>query len=667
MEIRNRWGGSQIVTRRPKIVHMNLNILIVEDQFLEAENLSIILKNAGHTVLGIAKSVDQGIGLLKKYNPDIVLVDIVLKGDLNGIDFARILDNKNIPFIFLSANSNATTFEQAIATKPYGFLVKPFREKELLLALNIAVYRYQKNIELSTRQQKWLNGLLTAVIEMPGDKNDKILSLIRALTSFLPFDFIIIDTRLADKSDVVVYRYQRTGFDAYVKLGDKKMLADCELDAADMNATRKKFKGNNSPYFLNGQDYIDTCALTPLLDKIRQAKNFTAVLWLPLAHHWEVDMAITFYRCGGESYTHEHLDLMVSMQDLLAKVVDSIRKPSEDHRSSEQFQPSKAPNQLLSPGIEGIIGNSPKLIEALDKVIQVAPFDNTVLILGETGVGKEGMVKAVHNSSPRKGRPLVKVNCAAIPVNLVESELFGHERGAFTGATERRIGRFEQATGGTLFLDEIGELPIEVQSKLLRALQEKEIERVGGRTTIKTDVRIITATNRNLLKEIAAGRFRMDLYYRINVFPIYLPPLRERREDISALANYFLAYYGSNIRSAPFSLSEAALGQLEDYYWPGNIRELQHLIERHVLQARTNRIETFEMPDRMPGNELIPSIEPEIKSYVEMDRAHIISALKKTNGKVSGRGGAAELLKLRPTTLTSKMKRLGITWPLATQ
>jgi len=385
-----------------------------------------------------------------------------------------------------------------------------------------------------------------------------------------------------------------------------------------------------------------------------------------LPHHWEVDMAITFYRCGGESYTNEHLDLMVSMQELLAEVVDSIRKTSNDQRSSGQLQPSKAPNQLLIPGIEGIIGNSPKLIEALDKVIQVAPFDNTVLILGETGVGKEGIVKAIHNLSPRKGRPLVKVNCAAIPVNLVESELFGHERGAFTGATERRVGKFEQADGGTLFLDEIGELPVETQSKLLRAIQEKEIERVGGRTTIKTDVRIITATNRNLLKEIAAGRFRMDLYYRINVFPIYLPPLRERREDIPALTDHFLKYYCSNIRSEPMSLSVAALQQLEDYSWPGNIRELQHLIERHVLQSRSGRIEAFEMPDQIPGNEFLPSVEPKIKSYVEMDRENIISALKKSNGKVSGRGGAAELLKLRPTTLTSKMKRLGIAWPIST-
>ena len=644
---------------------MNLNILIVEDQFLEAENLSIILKNAGHTVLGIAKSVDQAIGLLKKCNPDIVLVDILLKGDLSGIDLAHILDKKNIPFIFLSANSNATTFEQAIVTKPYGFLVKPFREKELLLTLSIAVYRYQKNLELSTRQQKWLNGLLSSVIEMPGSKDEKILALIRALTSFLPFDFIIIDTKMTDNDEPVVYRYQRTGFDAYVKLSDKKIQSDCDLHVADMNAVRRKLKGNGNPYFLNGQEYIDTCALSPVMDKIRRTKNFTAILWLPLNHHWEVDMTITFYRCGGESYTNEHLDLVVSMQELLAAVVDSIRNTSEGHRPASPFQVSIAPNQLLSPGIEGIIGNSPKLIDALDKVIQVAPFDNTVLILGETGVGKEGIVKAIHHLSARKGRPLVKVNCAAIPVNLVESELFGHEKGAFTGATERRIGRFEQANGGTLFLDEIGELSIEIQSKLLRALQEKEIERVGGRTTIKTDVRIITATNRNLLKEIAAGRFRMDLYYRINVFPISLPPLRERKEDIPALANYFLKHFSSHLRSEAMSLSAAAIRQLEEYSWPGNVRELQHLIERHVLQSRSNRIEVLEMPDQMPGNEFMPTIEPEIKSYVEMDRQHIISALKKTNGKVSGRGGAAELLKLRPTTLTSKMKRLGISWPIA--
>jgi DNA-binding NtrC family response regulator len=615
---------------------MNLNVLVVEDQFLEAENLSVILKNAGHSVYRIAKSVNQALSLLKNNRPDIVLVDICLKGDLNGIHLAHILDKKNIPFIFLSANSNNTLLEQAIVTKPYGFLVKPFREKELLIALNIAVYRYQKNLELIARQQKWLNGPLTAVIEMPGNKNDKILSLIRVLTFFLPFDFIVIDTKLTDKNESVVYRYQRTGFDAYVKLGDKTIQSDCELIAADMNAARKKCKTNSDAWFLNGK------------------------LWLPLLRYREVDMAITFYRCSGECYTQDHLDLIVSVQDLLAEVVDDIRKSADENMPPGQPETLSTTSQVSRSKIEGIIGNHPKLIEALDKVIQVAPFDNTVLILGETGVGKEGIVKAIHHLSPRKGRPLVKVNCAAIPLNLVESELFGHERGAFTGATERRVGKFEQANGGTLFLDEIGELPVETQSKLLRAIQEKEIERVGGRATISTDVRIITATNRNLLKEIAAGRFRMDLYYRINVFPIYLPPLRERREDIPALADYFLKYYSNNIRSEPMSLSAAALQQLVDYCWPGNIRELQHLIERHVLQSRSSLIEAFEMPEQFPVEQFSLNPDAEIKSFAEMDRQHIIFVLKKCNGKISGRGGAAELLKLKPTTLQSKMKRLGI-------
>ena len=375
-------------------------------------------------------------------------------------------------------------------------------------------------------------------------------------------------------------------------------------------------------------------------------------------------MSLVFYCCNEERYTSEHLKLMVDVQDMLAMVVENIRLSGKEPDPNGVYAASKASsNPLLKPSSEGIIGKSPKLLEALDKVSQVAPFDNTVLILGETGVGKEGLVKAIHQLSARKNNPLIKVNCAAIPVNLVESELFGHEKGAFTSALDRRIGKFEQANGGTLFLDEIGELPIEVQSKLLRAIQEKEIERVGGRTTIRTDVRIISATNRNLLDEIAVGTFRLDLYYRINVFPIKLAPLRERLGDIPTLANYFLQMYGSRI-NRDLSISRAAMAQLENYAWPGNIRELQHVIERHVIACRTGSIAYFEMPEPVVAYTSVQSSETAIKSFAEMDREHIIAALNKCNGKVSGRGGAAELLKLPPTTLNSKIKRLGIKWPL---
>ena len=316
--------------------------------------------------------------------------------------------------------------------------------------------------------------------------------------------------------------------------------------------------------------------------------------------------------------------------------------------------------QLHKPAIEGIIGSSPQLIEALDKISQVAPFDSTVLILGETGVGKEGLVKALHQLSPRKTKPLIKVNCASIPLTLVESELFGHEKGSFTGSVERRIGKFELANGGTLFLDEVAELPVGVQSKLLRAIQEKEIERVGGRTSIKVDVRIVAATNRNLVQEIADGNFRLDLYYRLNVFPIKLSSLRDRKQDIPALAEHFLNIFCKRSGREKLFLSEVAMKQLQNYTWPGNIRELQNLIERHVLLARGPVINSFIMPEPLPATGTLPHPEPEVKPFKEMDRDHIILALKKSNGKVAGKGGAGELLKLPPTTLRSKMKRLGI-------
>jgi DNA-binding NtrC family response regulator len=596
-----------------------LKVLIVEDQFLEANELSLILRKAGHTVLGIGKSVEQANSLIVKSRPDIVLIDIFLKGDLTGIDLAKTLNQKNIPFIYLSANSNAATLESAIATKPYGFLIKPFREREILIALDIAIYRHQKNCEFTTRQHHWLASLLNEIITFEENKVSKIQSFIKAFTSFLPFDLIIIDTDLKSSTGNGVYGLERIGFDEY-----------------------KSFD------FLNEQEKI---------------KGFRSKLHIPLHQDKDLGMSIVFYSRTPDAYTSEHLELMVSVREELTRVIDIIRKTRTTPQVIAKSQKTDSPNQLLKPQIDGIVGNSPKLLEALDKISQIAPFDNTVLILGETGVGKEGLANVIHRSSNRKLKPLIKVNCAAIPVNLVESELFGHEKGSFTGALEKRIGKFEQANGGTLFLDEVGELPFEIQSKLLRAIQEKEIERVGGRSVIKTDIRIISATNRDLLKEIAEGRFRLDLYYRLNVFPITLPPLRDRKGDIITLANHFLKIYCDEFRREKMSITSTAGQQLCNYTWPGNIRELQYLIERHVLQTKDNIIKLFEMPDPFPSGITFDGIDSELKSFDEMDRVHIQSALKKSKGRISGQGGAADLLKLQSTTLRSKMKRLGITWP----
>jgi two-component system response regulator HydG len=438
-------------------------ILIVEDEFIVANDLRIMLSKAGYIVCGTASSVEQARKIIEQKKPDWVLLDIILKGDLTGIDLAWELKEQQIPFLYISANTSQSTLETVKETQPYGFMVKPFREKDLLVMLDIAKHRYA----LETTQLK------------------------------------------------------------------------------------------------------------------------------------------------------------------------------------EPVSPDEIGNA------EGIIGHSSNLLMLLEKIRVVAPSSSSVLITGESGTGKEKIAHSIHKYSAYRNMPMITVNCATLPAALIESELFGHEKGAFTGANSRRIGKFEQANRSTLFLDEIGELPLDSQMKLLRVLQEKEIERVGGNGTLKIDVRVIAATNRNLEKEVAEGRFRLDLYYRLNIFPLEVPPLRERKGDIEELAFYFLKKYGKHVSR----ISPRVLEQLKAYDWPGNIRELEHLIERSALMASGDQIDTIDIP-------VVLSVENEqdnrIKTMEEMEREHIMHALKACNGKVFGPGGAAEVLNLPPTTLYSKMKKLGI-------
>jgi transcriptional regulator with GAF, ATPase, and Fis domain len=306
-----------------------------------------------------------------------------------------------------------------------------------------------------------------------------------------------------------------------------------------------------------------------------------------------------------------------------------------------------------------IIGSSDAWKNVFELVSHVAASDCTVLLYGETGTGKELVARSLHEASPRHNKHMVKVNCATLPANLIESELFGHEKGSFTGATERRIGKFEMAHRSTLFLDEIGELPLDLQVKLLRAIQEKEIERLGGNTSIKTDVRIIAATNRNLQNEIEAGRFRMDLYYRLNVFPITLPPLRERKEDIPSLVTHFMKEASTRCRKNVTGITQKALEQLIAYEWPGNVRELEHMIERAVLLTNGSSIKEVSLP--VNNKKYLNKIrQRDIPTLQEVEREHVLYVLKQTNGKIHGPGGAAEVLKIPATTLASKIKKLGI-------
>jgi PAS domain S-box-containing protein len=322
-----------------------------------------------------------------------------------------------------------------------------------------------------------------------------------------------------------------------------------------------------------------------------------------------------------------------------------------------------------------IIGQSPNILDALEKVNRVANTDATVFITGETGTGKELIARAIHSASHRRDKPLIKVNCAALPAGLIESELFGHEKGAFSGAISRRVGRFELAHGGTIFLDEVGEVPIDMQVKLLRVLQERELERVGGTQSIKIDVRVIAATNRDLAKSIIAGKFREDLYYRLNVFPIAMPPLRDRTGDLPLLVHHLVTRFAARIGVRIESVGKATLERLGRYSWPGNIRELENVLERAVILSNGPTLEidpemlasstvvrpasagaTPSSPDEAPA----ASSTPPLQSLESSTRSHILAALEKSGWIIDGPRGAAKILGLHPNTLRGRMKRLGV-------
>ena len=383
----------------------------------------------------------------------------------------------------------------------------------------------------------------------------------------------------------------------------------------------------------------------------------------------QTNLGALFFHLDPSLYNYISNNLLKGVCAQLSIAISNIqaneriqRQLEEISSYKEQLEKEKRYLQEEATGrhtYSDIVGKSPQMQKVFHLLSQVAFTNSTILLLGETGTGKELIARAIHNSSSRKDKLMVKVNCASIPASLIESELFGHEKGSFTGAIERRIGKFELAKGGTIFLDEVGEVPLGLQAKLLRALQEKEIERVGGKDVIKVDIRIIAATNRNLDKEILEGKFRNDLYYRLNVFPITIPPLRERTDDIAPLAFHFMTKFSKNSGKKVNNISEKVVKELKSYGWPGNVRELEHLIERSVLMTSGDTIKEVHLPTNIK-KQLNLGAASKIKTHEENERDHILHVLERCNGKVFGPGGAAEALGLKASTLNSKMKKLGI-------
>jgi DNA-binding NtrC family response regulator len=365
----------------------------------------------------------------------------------------------------------------------------------------------------------------------------------------------------------------------------------------------------------------------------------------------------------------EHLEELVRERtEELRKALDELK---HRHQEVSRLKDMLADDnrylfsELRSASGDEIIGSDFGLKAVMEMVKQVAPLDSPVLLLGETGTGKEIIANAIHYSSPRKDGPFIKVNCGAIPETLLDSELFGHEKGAFTGAVSQKRGRFERANKGTIFLDEIGELPAQAQVRLLRVLQTKEIERVGGTSSIPVDIRIISATNRNLEEMIASGRFREDLWFRLNVFPIMIPPLRQRREDIPALVHHFIDRKSRELKLTERPvLALGALDRLMAYDWPGNVRELENLIERALIQSKGGMLsfETLLAPQVSVGREVTRDAgrNRTLRSLGEINAEHIRQALEMAGGKINGPRGAAQLLGLHPNTLRSRMNKLGI-------
>jgi chemotaxis protein methyltransferase CheR len=365
-----------------------------------------------------------------------------------------------------------------------------------------------------------------------------------------------------------------------------------------------------------------------------------------------------------------HLEELVEERTAELKVAKDDAEKSKLLAETALFEIKKLKDQLeaeraylqdeikLEYNHENIIGQSNAMNYVLFKVEQIAGIDTNVLVLGETGTGKELVARAIHGLSQRKDRALVKMNCAVLPSNIIESELFGHEKGAFTGAHSRRLGRFEIANGATLFLDEIGELPLELQPKLLQVIETGEFERLGSSETIKVDVRIIAATNRNLEEEVGKGRFRDDLWYRLNIFPITMPPLRERMEDISLLVNFYVQKIAKRMGKTIEVIPERVMNALQNYHWPGNVRELENVLERGVINSSGPKLHLVDEL-KQPLKDLSISQKP----LAEVERDYIVQILEKTHWKVSGKNGAAEILGLNRSTLRARMRKLGIRKP----
>ena len=503
------------------------------------------------------------------------------------------------------------------------------------------------------------------------DLSDVLEALIATLKPLIHFDAVGVGVLQGEE-----IRLHSVFIEGIARVAGESVESVIARRASDLNIKPPTTSKRVSDHFISdiiksGRPYIRTDLETQRKFEVDQHLlnyGIRSYIGLPLMKRGELMGVVEFLSTEKRNYPDAQVRLLQDVSDIVSIAVSNALAYEEITALKEQLQ---IENRLLQDEIvqrsiyEEIVGSSVSLQKVLSTIEKVARTDSTVLVTGETGTGKELVAHAIHRRSPRSARALVKVNCAALPAELIASELFGHEKGAFTGALQQRIGRFEAANGGTIFLDEIGELSQEMQISLLRVLQEKEFERVGGNRTIRTDVRVITATNRDLQREVTDGRFRMDLYYRLNVFPIHVPALRERADDIPILVDYFAARLAGRMGKRIRQIDKRTLESMQEYSWPGNIRELQNVIERGVILAEDGvfRLEPGTLVRDVPKSTtegLSGASGASGASGSGGQKAEIEAVLRETRGRISGPDGAAVRLGVPASTLESRIRALKI-------
>ncbi len=610
-------------------------LLLVDDNPTNLQVLYQTLEGRGYKLL-LAKNGEDALNIAHKIQPALVLLDIMMPG-MDGYEVCRQIKNDpalcDTVVIFLSALDDVEDKVKGFAVGAVDYVAKPFQAEEVIARVetHIKIRRLEQTLAQKNRQLEEDNAI---ILESMGegllgvDKQGRITFVNPAgekITGWAEADMVGKDFHdLLMHTDPQKQRYPRekdlvllTLLDQQVRHSDRDIFWSRDGQALPVEFTVTAINGT-----------VDISSACVVFKDISERK----------AREQALNQALSTVKELKEKLQAENVYLQ------------------EEIRTEQDYGE--------------IIGQSAALKKTMEEARQVAMTDTTVLINGESGTGKESMARAIHQFSPRKDRPLIKVNCGAIPESLVESELFGHVKGAFTSAVSDRTGHFELADKGTIFLDEIGELSLDVQVKLLRVLQEQEIQRVGSGEVIKVDVRIIAATNRDLKQMVDEGKFRMDLFYRLNVFPLTVPPLRERKSDIPLLLAKFLSRLSKKLGKPLKGISEVSMELLMDYDWPGNIRELQNVIERSAILARSEIIDIDDALVPVTCNQVLMihdndnnTVRPRFKTLAENEKDYIISVLDKLNWVIGGKKGAAEVLDIPSSTLRSRMKKLGIERP----